>query len=143
MKVFKFRLEKVLQFREGVRKEKERAIALANAQLREAEEQLEVLIEALRKNTLAEGILSIEQVYLQGYLVEGIKERIELQKRLIEELQQAVEVAREEYRIAASEAEALVKLRAQRLQQYTLHIDKEQEKFLDELTIQRVTRRDE
>lgn len=143
MKVFKFRLEKVLQFREGVRKDKERALALANTQLREAQEQLEALIESLRQNSLGEGILSIEQVYLQGYLVEGIKERIAVQRNLIEELQEAVEVAREEYQVAASEAEALVKLRAQRLQQYNQHMEKEQEKFLDELTIQRVARREE
>ena len=67
MKKFKFRLERVLQYRNIVKDELRRDLLLKNYKLRQDFERLEALEEAERANTLRQGpVFKVQEVHLAG-----------------------------------------------------------------------------
>jgi flagellar FliJ protein len=139
MKKFKFRLEKILHYRDGIKQERLRELQLANQQLRAAEEKLEELRDAFLKNDMPDGnILSVEEVYIRSAYGERLKSEIERQLVLIEQCQAVVEQARAIYIEASREVEVLVKLKERKQEAFNVFVAKQEEIFLDELVTQRV-----
>ena len=138
MKKFKFRLEKVLHNRELVKDEKRRELLKRNQALQEAVNRLAELEKLALSNELEQQkVLSIGQVLLHGLFSERIKEEIINQRQVIETCKEEVAKAMSEYIEASKEAKSLETLRERKLQEYTEYIRKEDEKFLDELAVQR------
>ena len=141
MKKFKFRLEKVLQHRELVKEEKRRDLMLKNQELQDAQNKLQYLISAGRSNELAQGrIFQAGFVHHSGLFSERIKLEIAQQRIVIAEAQAAVDQAMAEYIEASKDAKTLEMLRERKLQEYNDYLHKEEEKFLDELSVQRGNR---
>lgn len=140
MKKFRFRLEKVLQYREMLKDEKRRELLKRNQELREARQRLEDLEKAALSNTLGQGqIMTVEQVYLAGLFAERVKEDIIKQRLAIIKAEEEVEKAMGEYVEASKDARSLEMLKERKLQEYMDYMHKEDEKFLDELAVQRGT----
>ncbi|MCB0322900.1 MAG: flagellar export protein FliJ [Bdellovibrionales bacterium] len=138
MKKFKFRLQRVLDYRNSVKKDKERELALKNALLHAAEHRLEEIIDEqdgveLPTNgemTMAELQLTREyQQYLQDALVE--------QRLTVLEAASAVEAARDAYIEKAIEAETLETLRKKKQLEHRDERRREERKELNDLTVQR------
>ena len=137
MKRFRFRLEKVLHFRTLVREAKRRELMLRNLKLQEARQLLEVLIQMALSNTIAQGrIMRVEEVVLAGLFAERIKVQIEQQRQEVVAAEEEVRKAMDAYIEASKEARSLEMLKERKLQEYTEYFHKEEEKFLDELSVQ-------
>lgn len=142
MKKFKFRLEKVLQFRRIVQDEKKRELNIAMRLLREKEQDVENLEKAFLANRIQEGkVISIEELSLKGAYAERLKNEIAQGRLDIMSLQDRVEEARKEYIEATKEVEVLEKLKEKKHEQYQEMIAHHEQKVLDELVTQRKQKR--
>ena len=138
MKKFRFRLERVLQYRQVVRQEKKRELALKIAQLREAEKRMEELRQAQIANALPESrAVNLDEFMLRGRYAARLKEDIEKQQEVMAIAQRQVEEAREVYVEAAKEAKTLEMLKEKRKTEYEEYQNKEEDKILDEMATQR------
>lgn len=141
MKKFKFRLEKVLQYREIVKGEKKRELSLKLAILREAEDKLDALFKAQAENNMPDGGTVNANVYfLRGQFATRVKEAIVRQRLVIIEAEKQVEVARNIYIEASREVKTLEMLKAKKQEQYMEYVKDEEAKFLDEIVTQRAAR---
>jgi flagellar FliJ protein len=141
MKKFKFRLQKVLQFRESIKEEKLRELQKASLALVEAQNHLEFLEQEFIKGQISENeTLLVSEVYIRSSYCERLKREVESQRIEIQKRQEQVELARNEYFEATKECEALLKVKENKHQDYLSYVAKEEEKFLDELVTQRVAR---
>ena len=141
MKKFKFRLERVLKYREAVREEKKTELAKKNAELTERQDKLEMLEEAFLKNEASvDESGNANLLRMAGLYAARLKTEIANQKISINEAEEEVEAAKVEYIEAAKEAKTLDTLKQKKLEEYKEYIAKEDEKFLDEMTIQKGNR---
>lgn len=138
MKKFKFRLEKVLQFRRIVKDEKKRLFTEALASLESAEARLAFLeAERLRPYVTEGTIISSNDLLLSGLYGAKLVEAIAWQRVAVKECEEKAEEARAEFIEASKEVEVLEKLKEKRQNEYNEHVSKEEGKFLDELAVQR------
>ena len=138
MKKFKFRLERVLQYRLIVKDEKRREFTTRLMALREAQGHLEMLDAAWLQSQLeTEQILQVEFVVMRGLYSARLKAEIEKQKSLIAELEKVVETAKQEYIEASKEVEVLEKLKKKKQEEYGHEMDLQEGRDLDELSVQR------
>ena len=138
MKKFKFRLDRVLQYRNIVKDEKRREFTKRLLVLREAQDRLEWLNHAWFQNQLeSEQILQVEFVVMRGLYAARLRAEIGAQRDLIEELEEVVEAAKQEYIEASKEVEVLEKLKTKKKEEYTHEMDMLEGKVLDELSVQR------
>jgi len=134
-------LEKVLQFREMERKERERELALKNATLHSAEQRRDAIVEAQDSASLPEsGEMTMADVMIQREFQMGLRVLLEEQRQLILEAAAAVDEARDAYLEKAVEAETLVKHRENRLLEYQEESRRNDRKASDERTIMRLKR---
>lgn len=141
MKKFKFRLERIRQFRQLVKLDKQRELVLRNALLFDANQQLTDLQQAALLNHLEQQAeLTAEEVQLRAIYGVRLKAEISKQAEVVEECEQEVAEARERYIAAAQEAETLEALKRKKLIEYRDYLSKEEGKFIDELTTQRAKR---
>lgn len=138
MKKFKFRLEKVLQYRSTVRDEKRREFGMAMQKLRDAEERLIFLKQEFEANKISDlEILLVEEIHIRGAYAERLKRETEEQLQFIERVKEEVEIARLAYIEATHEVGVLEKLKEKKQQVHTEMVAKAEENFLDELVTQR------
>jgi len=138
MKKFKFRLEKVLQFRLVVKGEKLRELNVAQKKLRDAQDHLEHLNAEFGNNKIADGqIMMVDEIQIKGAYGERLKAEIAQQGVLLLNLEEELETARNIYVEASRDAEVLEKLKEKKKSSHTELVLKEEEKFLDELTTQK------
>lgn len=141
MKKFKFRLEKVLQYRHIVQDEKKRAVHDLMIILNEAERALENFENAFMNNNVTDGaVFTIEELSIRGAYSERLKQQIAQKKLDIFDIQERLDVARAEYVEARKEVEVLEKLKEKKREQYDEVIALHEQKFLDELVTQRSAR---
>lgn len=140
MKKFRYRLERILQYRLVIKTEKLRELTLRNQELHEARERLVALEQEIVKERIKEGIVTIEELTLAGNYVERLRTLILRQHEVIEETEKKVQEALAAYIEAAKDAESLVKHKNNKRQEYVEYVEKETQKFLDELTVQRIGR---
>ncbi|RMG40493.1 MAG: flagellar export protein FliJ [Candidatus Dadabacteria bacterium] len=138
MKRFKFRLERILQYRTALKNEKLRELAMKNHALNENIAILEELQAAELLNRFEAGKTSdASDVLLMGMYAGRLIEQIDQQREKIKECQKERDAALEEYVEAAKDAESLEKLKQRKKREYQEYVDKEELKFLDELATQR------
>ena len=138
MKKFNFRLQRVLDYRNSLKKEKERELALRNSELREAEERLQTILAAQdavppedeHEMIMAELGLKCDYLY---YLQESLVN----QRDLVAEAAHAVDLAREAYIEKAVESETLETLKKKKKEEYTTERRRSERKEADKMTVQR------
>lgn len=137
MKKFKFRLARVLQYRETVLEERKRELALKTQLLREAEQNLDQLSQQRQNNVIPQNSsTTVEALILQGAYLERLLVEIEQAKLKIIEATRVVEEAHQAYLLASQEHKALDTLQEKQLAEYQSYIDHEESKIFDELTVQ-------
>lgn len=138
MKKFKFRLQRVLEYRESLKKEKERELALRNAELHAAEQRLEDIITAQDKTEVpANRQMTMAELMLSGDYLRFLQEMLVNQRLLVIQATDAVEEAREAYIEKAIEAESLEMLKDKKFEEYKTERKRDERKELDKLTVQR------
>lgn len=138
MKKFRFRLERVLQYRQTIKREKHRDLIKEQILLQEHLNLLVGLEQELQSVGVEDGaVILARDVKMLGDYAGRLRSNISDTQREIEEAQKRVERAREIYQEAAKEAEALEKLKARKNSEFQAYVLKEEEKFLDELAVMR------
>ncbi len=138
-KKFKFRLQKVLEYRELLKRESERELGMKNSELQKAEQRVEDIIAAQEASPPphSDDTMSMAELVLSGEYQLRLQEELLEQRLLVVEAIEAVEVARDQYIEKAMEAQILDKLKDRRLKEYLQNNRREDRKVMDELSIQR------
>jgi flagellar export protein FliJ len=138
MKKFKFRLERILQFRLAVKDERLRELTLKNMKLKEEQGRLEALEQAVERNQNAsEGVQLVESFYMRGLYAARLKEEIVNQRLAIIKCEDEVQVAMAAYIEASKELKSLTTLKDRKRAEYMEYVAHEDAKFLDELATQK------
>jgi flagellar export protein FliJ len=138
VKKFRFRLERVLHYRETVKGERRRELLEANYALQTAEAHLAELESAQRALGFHEGaVMSVAEIQIQGLYGARLKAEIAAQHDVIKTAENAVFEARTRYVEASKDCKSLEVLKEKRRAEYAEYVLKEDEKFLDEFTIQK------
>ena len=138
MKKFKFRLQRVLEYRHTLTKDKERELALKNRELRDAEDGVTFLIEAQDKAELAEeGVMTMAELALRGEYLEALQQSLVQQRLMVLQAVDAVDAAREAYREKAIEEETLETLKEKQQEEHKETSRKEERKGLNDMVVQR------
>jgi flagellar protein FliJ len=141
MKKFKFRLERVLQYRLLVKEEKRRLLALANSKLREASDLLDRLENFESQSGLPDGgIVDVSIFAMSGLYRARLRASIVQQRLAIIQLEKERDEKLNEYVEAAKSARSLELLKEKRKQEYVEYAEKEEGKTLDEMVTQRINR---
>lgn len=140
MKRFRFRLEKVLQYRLMLKDDRKRELMLEIKRLNETQSRLERLRMAELANESALQAKSSAEVQLAGLYAFRLKAEIASTIEQIAQCEKSVEQARERYIEATKEAEVLEQLKKRKKEQYEQYVSKEEDKVLDELSVQSRTR---
>ncbi len=139
MKKFRYRLERVLEHRRSIRRDKQIVLIRAQSQLNDLIEEYNQLEEALSRAQLDEGIITtVEAIQTRGEYGARLRAEMETKKTSIAEAEIAVEEARVEFQEAAKEAEALEKLKERKATEYKRYHEQEELKLLDEMTVMRI-----
>lgn len=137
----KFRLQKVLEFRE--RKLEQEKIKLAEMYNQKKEYQLrkKLIIEDIDKTT--EDLYKLKSegkfYYLLMYenYIEKLKQMLQTVDKMIDKLQKNIDVQQGVVTEALSELKIMEKLKEKHVQNYMMYLKKEEMKFLDDLVISR------
>lgn len=137
MKKFNFRLQRVLDFRNVGKKEKELELARENARLHEAEQQLKTLEEVYMQQVIGEGEMTMADLMMRGEYSEYLRDAIELQQIYVEQAIEAVEAARDAYIEKAIEAETLETLKKKRSEEHKEETRQAERRDMDKLVVSR------
>lgn len=137
MKRFKFRLEKVLNFRTVEKKERERELAFRNMELHNREERLAEILDAQDKSNVPGGPLTMAEFALHSRYQEALRRSLERQRDLVQEAIAEVEKAREAYLEKAVETKTLETLKDRRKDEHKEEARREERGTIDEIVIQR------
>jgi len=141
MKKFRYRLERVLDYREAEKSEKERELAAKNYELHSAETRLDAIIVAQDGARLPENSeLSMAEVMLQREFQQGLRVLLERQRDLILEATEAVDQARNAYLEKAVAAETLVSHKEKRFEEWKDDKRRSDRRATDDLTVMRLKR---
>lgn len=141
IKRFKFRLQRVLDYRQIVKTEKLGLLTEATRSLREAEARLQVLEAEANANTISElGQLSSNMLYLHGFYSQGVRRWIEECRIKVAELEKIREAALQEFIAASKDVRALELLKQKKMGEYDAKILAFEAGQLDELAVQRAAR---
>jgi flagellar protein FliJ len=142
MKRFKFRLQKVLDYREQIRDEKRQELVLRNAELSHEESVLRGLEAEFERTQLAvDGIVRASEISIQGAYSLRLKHLIEAAVERVATARARATEAQERYLEANREARAMEMLREKRLAEYDQEVAREETSLLDEVATQRVSRK--
>ncbi len=138
MKKFRFRLERVLQYKEALKNERMKELLEKNMLVREKNEHLRELESAMLLNTLEQNaMLAAEQLYLAQAYGSRLKSEIELTKEELAEAEKHAQEAMKKYVEASKEEKSLQVLKDKKREEYEEEIQREETNFLDELAVQR------
>lgn len=141
MKKFRYRLERVLQYREILKAEKKRLLGIARQELASAEQRLAELEQELLIDRIGERKeLTVDELRLFQAYADRLRAEIQGQLAQIEQCKEKVAAALAEYIESTKEAESLIRHKTKKRAEYDEYLEKEQQKFLDELTTQRIGR---
>ena len=139
MKKFKFRLEKVFQYRISIQDDKKRILTEYLIQIREQEDKLANYLQEQDKNSVSE-YNNLAGYQLQTVFATRLSTQINKTRDKISELEKLAEEARVEYVEATKDVQSLETLKKKQLEEYQQYVHKMDEKFLDELTVQKGNR---
>jgi flagellar protein FliJ len=138
MKRFKFRLERVLDYKEVEKDERSRELAVRNRELREREERLDEIVDAHEKVVCPTNeVITMAELNLMGQYQEALRQALIQQRLLILEAADAVEAARDAYIEKSIEVETYETLKAKKREVFKDELKRKERKDLDEITVQR------
>ncbi|MCB0358144.1 MAG: flagellar export protein FliJ [Bdellovibrionales bacterium] len=138
MKRFKFRLQKVLDYREAQKREQAHELARRNGQLSELEQRLEAILEAQDHCEDAVGqVVSMSELSLGLDYRSRLQHELERQHELIQEAVQAVEAARDAYIERVKETESLEVVKRRRKEEFHTEKKRRERKELNDLVVSR------
>jgi flagellar export protein FliJ len=136
-KKFRFRLEKVLTFRERVKDEKEVVLKNALTLLNQARDELVQLEGELNTYSSKIETSTSSDLLLIGMYLGGLKTKISTKVEQVQEREAAAEEAQKEYIEARREVKTLDALKEKKQFQYNEKLEHEAGKQLDEFATQR------
>ena len=137
-KKFKFRLERVRDYRDSLKKEKERELALKNLELRVAEERREEIMQAQEGTILPDTTeMTMAELTLTREYLRYLQVSLEIQRKVVKDATVAVEQAREAYVEKAKDVKILDGLKDRKFEEYKEERRKDERKELEKLTVQR------
>jgi len=145
MKKFKFKLQVVLDHRKRIENEKKKELGKVNAVLNSEKDKfyafenvyLATQLELKKKET---GILDIAQMlFYQSYLIQ-LRQIMQHQKKVINEVLKEVEKKRLELVEVSKKRKVLDKLKEKEYSQYTKEMALVEQKFIDEISINKYLR---
>jgi len=138
MKRFKFRLQRVLDFKTTLKKESERELARRNGELHSAERRAEEILEEQDKAKLeSQGTVTAAELLLHGNYQARLREVLIEQRLMVLQAARAVEDARDAYLEKAIETETLENVKEQRHTEHKEEAQREVRKEVDEMVVQR------
>jgi len=137
MKRFKFRLERVLQFRKRVREGKLKVLLEKNQEVSNLEQRLSDLVRAQLSNTVENTNFDSRLLEIQNLYGQRLRAEIFSTNESLENAQNEAKLALNEYMEASKEEKVLVSLRNKREQEYLEIIEKHEQAVLDEISIQK------
>jgi len=137
MKRFKFRLERVLQFRKRVREGKLKVLLEKNQEVSNLEQRLSDLVRAQLSNTVENTNFDSRLLEIQNLYGQRLRAEIFSTNESLENAQNEAKLALNEYMEASKEEKVLVSLRNKREQKYLEIIEKHEQAVLDEISIQK------
>jgi flagellar export protein FliJ len=133
---FKFRLEKVKQYRDLIKKEAERALLEKRAEANKAEETLHLLSEEKNRIKIdTDGILTAGELQVLASYEEFLLGLLKTQKQVVEDTNKAVEKAREVFIDKAKDERALSLLKDKKYEEYREEETRRQKKEFSEIAI--------
>ena len=136
MAKFKFRLEKVKQYRELIKKEAERTLLEKRAEANKAEENLHLLNEEKNRIKIdTDGILTAGELQVLASYEEFLLGLLKTQKQVVEDTNKAVERAREVFIDKAKDERALSLLKDKKYEEYQEEETRRQKKEFSEIAI--------
>ena len=137
MKKFKFRLQRVLEYRKILREERQGELLAKLHQFRLAKERLDLLEQAELANRIGEGAVQPWLLYMHGAYGERLKIEIADQRVTLAQAETERDEAVANYQEAARDEKALISLREKKFLEYRAYLEDEDRKFLDELATQK------
>lgn len=141
MKRFRFRLERVLRFRQTQLDEAKAVVIRERSALAHLEEERRVLEESYDQHCVISGEGSYVRVALSGLFGSGVRVRLIKLDQRIEEQHQRLEEALVVYREKQQVVQVLEKLREKQLEEYRLMVSRKETADLDELGAAMMQRR--
>ncbi|MCB0320695.1 MAG: flagellar FliJ family protein [Bdellovibrionales bacterium] len=138
MKKFRFRLERVLEHRKRIAEEKKRVLAEKNRAVIDLESKREDLIGRLDEDALGSGIEDASLFLMNAQYKLRLRSELAEAEEKLEDAREEQKAALADYEIAARDEKALIKLKEKRESEHREYVLKEEEKYLDEMTVQRV-----
>ncbi|MCB0329249.1 MAG: flagellar FliJ family protein [Bdellovibrionales bacterium] len=132
-KKFKFRLEKVLEYRKVVKDERKKLLLEKNRVVQSLEQEQERILQAVDNSELASESLSAAEVEMLGMYKARLRDELAMNLLQLKKAEEEQEEALLHYQEAARDEEALVRLKERKQGEHIELILKEEEKFLDEL----------
>jgi len=136
MKRFRYRLQKVLDYREQVKKSAEGELAQKNSQLFEAETRRDAISEHHDQYPHELGD-TMAEVELKNRYLQRVRDVLIQQQLFVEQAKEAVERARDVYLEKSIEAELLEKHKEQKVEEFKEEVFHDERKGIDELVVQR------
>ena len=138
MKKFRYRLQKVLEFREDEKDVRQRELAEKNRGLMEREEQLSEILQAQETSEPPSGgVMTMAELNHLGAYHASLQKALIEQRLLVLEAAEAVEAARVAFVEKSVEVEMLDELKARKRAEWQEEKRKEEKKDLDEMVVQR------
>jgi flagellar FliJ protein len=135
---FKFRLEKVREYKTQLKKESELELVQRNNQLLTESEKMAAILHSQDNATLpSEGVMSMAELMLNKEYHQFLQEALVEQRLQVEAATQAVEEAMEIYTEKAKEVKTLDVLKAKRKEEFDTEKSKEEKKTSDKLVVMR------
>lgn len=141
MKKFKFRLQRVLDYRKLVKDERLRDLLEANYIVDQEKQNLDRLESAQARNAMEQDkAMDSAFVHLRGIYGLWLKDSIEEQRVEVKNAQEKAEKALAAYIDTAKDMKALELLKDRKLTEYRQYLEAEDVKNLDEISVQKGNR---
>ena len=138
MKRFKFRLQRVLEFRHTLTKEKERELANRTFELRTVEQNVaDILREQDEADSPETAVLTMAELQARGEYYDALQQALVRERENVLAAAEAVEQARLAYVEKAVEEETLEKLKEKKRILHNEELHRNERKELDSLVTQR------
>lgn len=147
MKEYQFRLQKVLdtcRLREELIEVKlaelERLAESQRERLKSIEEEERALLSERRAMREKNGSIALEEEMFYENCLEALRLRIERMKMYLRQIEEQIRQTREELVAAAMERKVMEKLREKDYENFRIEVERNNQKALDEIAVQRYTR---
>jgi flagellar FliJ protein len=141
MEAFKFRLEKILQYRENIAKESEKRLAYKAQQCEKLYQQLKAIENERRTSFMIHGssreLATMQQAALRH---EGLRFQAAKIKTELEYLEKEKEVLRRDYVSKLKDQKVILSLKEKKYQQYKVEKQRYDERVVDDIISTRYIR---